>query len=119
MTKKDSAAIADLSKLSYHLKLEAITNKYHEGAVLDKSNEESKYDRRLSKQEKNIGWLVQKDISYIEEGGTIYLNNGITTYQLAKLLKNISNIRKNKGTSIHNVSMSGVDSTLNNTGAFE
>jgi len=95
--------IIDLSKLlkvsrktvrkdSYELEAETLRNKIHGGAVLDKSSQESKYDRRFSEQERSKGWIAKKAIFYIEEEDSIYLDYGTTPYQLAKLLKNISNI---------------------------
>ena len=76
----------------YELEKESLIKKVHGGAVRDISNQETAYEKRISDHEEGKKLISQKALSYIENGDTIYLDYGTTTYQLAKLLHKFSNI---------------------------
>ena len=103
LEQKDAVKIAELSKVLkvsretvrkylYELEEEKLIKKIHGGAILDTSNQETDYDRRMTNQEESKLLIAKQALSYIEEGDTIYLDYGTTIYQLAKHLKKISNI---------------------------
>jgi len=76
----------------YELEKENLIKKVHGGAVRDISNQETAYEKRISDHEEGKKLISQQAVSYIENGDTIYLDYGTTTYQLAKLLHKFTNI---------------------------
>lgn len=70
----------------YELEEAGLIKKTHGGAVLDESNQESLYDQRRSLNEEDKDKIAELALDYIEDGDTIYLDYGTTTYKLAEKL---------------------------------
>ncbi len=71
---------------------EGLIKKTYGGAVLDISNNETDYDRRKDTESEGKKAIAKKAVQFVEEGDTIYLDYGTTTYALAKELVNFQNI---------------------------
>ena len=76
----------------YELEKESLIKKVHGGAVRDTTNKETAYEKRISDHEDGKKLISQKALGFIENGDTIYLDYGTTTYQLAKLLNQFTDI---------------------------
>lgn len=76
----------------YELESEGLLKKIHGGAVLDTPNKESDYQKRLRKDEEAKRAIAKAAVQHIEEGDTIYLDYGTTTYRLAEELMSKKNI---------------------------
>ena len=76
----------------YTLESQGLIKKIHGGAILETSKQETDYEKRKREflDEKTL--IAKKAISYIEEGDSIYLDYGTTTFALAKELVKLKNI---------------------------
>lgn len=70
----------------YELEEAGLIKKVHGGAVLDESNKESLYDKRRDLNEHEKEMIAEAALDFIEDGDTIYLDYGTTTYKLAEKL---------------------------------
>lgn len=76
----------------YELEKAGFLKKTHGGAVLDSSNQESDYEKRKTLNDHEKNQIAEEAVKHIEEGDTIYLDYGTTTFMLAKKLSNFKNI---------------------------
>lgn len=76
----------------HELELAGLIKKVHGGAVLDATNQESSYEKRQLEMSDEKKRIAKKAAEYIEDGDTIYLDYGTTTFAIAKELKNMKNI---------------------------
>lgn len=70
----------------YELEEAGLIKKVHGGAVLDESNKESMYDKRRDLNEHEKDLIAEVALNFVEDGDTIYLDYGTTTYKLAEKL---------------------------------
>lgn len=91
------ASILEMSKLLnvtretirkdiYELEEKGVLIKTRGGAILDKKNEETDYERRKSLQTEEKRKIAEMAYEYIEEGDSIYLDYGTTSYMLAEII---------------------------------
>ena len=92
LSKQLKASRETIRKDLYELEKEKLIKKVHGGAVRDSSNQETEYEKRMLEQEAGKKKIAEKALSYIENGDTIYLDFGTTTYHLAKLLNKFTDI---------------------------
>jgi len=76
----------------YEMQDEGLLKKTHGGAVLDASNQETDYEKRKSLHSSEKEKMAKEAVKHIEEGDTIYLDYGTSTYMLAKELNQFENI---------------------------
>lgn len=97
LKEKKSVRILDLSKLLgvsretirkdiVEMEEEGLLKKTYGGAVLDEVNTETDYERRRSKNKEDKEYIAERAYQFIEEGDTIYLDYGTTSYILAEKL---------------------------------
>ena len=76
----------------YLLEKKGLIKKIHGGAVLETSTQETDYEKRKSEFHKEKLAIAKKAVTYVEEGDTVYLDYGTTTFELAKELLKMKNI---------------------------
>lgn len=76
----------------YHLEEKGIIKKIHGGAVLETPTQETDYEKRKSEFYDEKIAIAEKAVTYIEEGDTIYLDYGTTTFALAKEILKLQNL---------------------------
>ena len=76
----------------YELEDQGLLKKTHGGAVLDASIQETDYEKRKSLHFKEKERIAKEAAKHIEEGDTIFLDYGTTTYMLAKELGKFTDI---------------------------
>lgn len=76
----------------YNLEEAGIIKKTHGGAILEDSNQEVQYEKRINEHNHEKKLIAQLAATYIEEGDCIYLDYGTTTYALAQEIRYMTNI---------------------------
>lgn len=76
----------------YDMQDEGLLKKTHGGAVLDVSNQETDYEKRKLLYSDEKQRIAKEAVKHIEEGDTIYLDYGTSTYMLAQELNKFNNI---------------------------
>lgn len=76
----------------YVLEEKGLIKKIHGGAVLETSNKETDYEKRKNEFHEEKRLIARKAASYIEEGDTVYLDYGTTTFELAKEMLKMQNL---------------------------
>ncbi|WP_379946800.1 DeoR/GlpR family DNA-binding transcription regulator [Enterococcus devriesei] len=76
----------------YYLEEKGLIKKIHGGAVLESQIQETDYEKRKNEYHEGKLAIAKRAASYVEEGDTVYLDYGTTTFELARELLKMKNI---------------------------